>query len=403
VSRQWVWLLCLGGLSSCGVKALPETARVIVLANGNSPVSLRIARYYLKRRQIPEGQLLVLPLITTGPNAEAMTYFDYQAQIETPLRQFLQSQQLTDQIRYLVLTKGIPLRIFDVPHPLPTNLQYSQVQSVDATLAALDYKGKNLTLRTTNQLLGVVVPNFYWRQKYPFEHSLTGGYLVTRLDGFSETDALALVDRALVPRPRLTGNVLLDPARGDGTSLFPQPRDGYLPCPPENIPNCLLPPQGVSDGDYNDDLRLAQKLIKEQYPQLVVRLAAAKSFAAGTDLIGYISWGSNDEKFSAKTYQQLTFRPGAIVDTAVSTSARTLLPTKVGQSLIAQLLQGKKGVTGARGYTDEPYLLAVGSPSVLLDSYFSGANLATAYYSSTRYLGWRDIVLGDPLATVVYP
>ena len=87
---------------------------------------------------------------------------------------------------------------------------------------------------------------------------------------------------------------------------------------------------------------------------------------------------------------------GSISDTAVSTSARTFLPTTGGQSLIADLIA--HGVTGVKGYTNEPLLQAIASPSVVVDRYFlSGFNLAESFYAASRFVGWEDIVIGDPL------
>ena len=38
--------------------------------------------------------------------------------------------------------------------------------------------------------------------------------------------------------------------------------------------------------------------------------------------MGYASWGSNDAKFTSENYLSIRFVPGAIAETAVSTSAR---------------------------------------------------------------------------------
>ena len=96
-----------------------------------------------------------------------------------------------------------------------------------------------------------------------------------------------------------------------------------------------------------------------------------------------------------RAYHSLRFAPGAVCETAVSTSARTFLPTQGGQSLIADLIA--QGVTGAKGYTDEPLLQAVASPSILFDRYTRGWTLAESFYAASRFVGWEDIVIGDPL------
>jgi uncharacterized protein (TIGR03790 family) len=105
----------------------------------------------------------------------------------------------------------------------------------------------------------------------------------------------------------------------------------------------------------------------------------------GPALAGYVSWGSNDQKFDNDAYRSLRFTPGALCETAVSTSARTFLPTKGGQSLVVDLIE--QGATGAKGYTDEPLLQAVASPSILYERYTRGWTLAESYYAASRLVG----------------
>ncbi|OUC11658.1 MAG: hypothetical protein B0A82_25970 [Alkalinema sp. CACIAM 70d] len=393
-----------------------DVDRVLVVANHNSPASLRVAQYYLQRRRIPPDHLftLDLPDSTLLPIFESISYKTYQQKVEAPLRQFLNQRHWQDQIRYVVLTKGVPLRIKGVPYREIEGRFLRQNQSLDSTIAALDYKIPPIEFRDTEYqqltgktIFGLLIPNLYWRQNYPFEHRLTGGYLVTRLDGYQEKDALALVDRALQSRPSLTGTVLLDPHGQNQSTGDPQVIDIFDPqsCGVDRPTQCQLQPKGTWESferDYNNDLRLAQGQIQQQFPQLQVALAPGQSFATGTNLLGYASWGSNDESFDRRNYQSLQFRSGAVVDTLVSTSGRTFFPTRTGQSLIGDLLRDSQGVTGARGYIDEPERQGVGSPTILFNEYFSGVNLATAFYRSIRFVGWRDIVLGDPLATVVF-
>jgi hypothetical protein len=108
-----------------------------------------------------------------------------------------------------------------------------------------------------------------------------------------------------------------------------------------------------------------------------------------------VSWGSNDGGYNASVYHSITFAPGAVSETAVSTSGRTLLPTTGGQSLVADLIA--QGTSGVKGYVTEPYLDSMASPTVLFDLYSSGRNLAESYYAASRFVWWKDVVLGDPL------
>jgi hypothetical protein len=134
-----------------------------------------------------------------------------------------------------------------------------------------------------------------------------------------------------------------------------------------------------------------------------VELDLTTKFIGGrSNLLGYFSWGSNDERswesndfYSTKAYLSLFFAPGALCDTAVSTSARTFLPTQGGQSLLVDLIA--HGLTGGKGYTDEPLLQAVASPTIVFDRYTAGYTLAESFYAASHFVCWEDVVIGDPL------
>lgn len=395
----------------------PEVDRVLVIANRNSPVSLRVAQYYQQRRGIPKNQFFTLDLPDSSltPGLESISYSTYQTQLEQPLRDFLTRNDWVDRIRYIVLTKGIPLRIKDVPYRLKGGEPLNQHQSIDSTLAALDYRVSAIEFKdmeykalTGKEIFGLLTPNLYWRQTGPFEHQLTGGYLVTRLDGYSEADARALVDRALSPRPSLSGTVLIDPSGKHEHNNESQVVDIYDPkaCKPQALSQCKPQPRAMMEApgtDLNNDLRLSLPMLRESFNNLQISLATPESFATGNDLIAYASWGSNDKSFDVKNYRNLKFRPGAIAETFVSTGARSFFPSAIGQSQIGDLMQQKVGVTGIRGYIEEPELQGMGSPTILFKRYFDGANLANAYYQSMRFVGWRDVILGDPLAKAIVP
>ena len=86
---------------------------------------------------------------------------------------------------------------------------------------------------------------------------------------------------------------------------------------------------------------------------------------------------------------------GSIAETAVSTGGRSFnWNTAYGQSLVADLIED--GVSGVKGYVYEPYLTAVGSPSVLLPAYASGYNLAESHAAASTVSGWMGVVVGDP-------
>ena len=100
--------------------------------------------------------------------------------------------------------------------------------------------------------------------------------------------------------------------------------------------------------------------------------------------------------FSLKAIRpHMSWLNGSIAETAVSTGGRSFnLDTTYGQSLVADLLED--GVSGVKGYVYEPYLTAVGQPSVLFSMYAQGYNFAEANAAANTYLSWMGVVVGDP-------
>ena len=83
-------------------------ANVLVVANGNSSDSVRVAEHYLRTRAIPESQLVRLKV---DPAADEVTREVFDRDIQGPIVTWLSSHAAQDRILYIVLTKGVPLRI----------------------------------------------------------------------------------------------------------------------------------------------------------------------------------------------------------------------------------------------------------------------------------------------------
>jgi len=147
--------------------------------------------------------------------------------------------------------------------------------------------------------------------------------------------------------------------------------------------------------EFNADMRHAADVLTTRH--VPVELDLTPNFVGGrSNLLGYFSWGSNDgDLYTPAGYLSLFFAPGAVCDTAVSTSARTFLPTHGGQSLLVDLIA--HGLTGGKGYTDEPLLQAIASPTIVLDRYTAGYTLAESFYAASHFVCWEDVVVGDPL------
>jgi uncharacterized protein (TIGR03790 family) len=375
-----------------------SSAEVLLVYNADSPVSIAVAKYYAAKRGVTKMVVVHCADSAVSLANETILLPNYIREIADPVSRFLALHQ---EINFIVLTKGVPIRVRggytgsrDENRPGPLNA------SVDSYLAAMDYPAGKIDGKAAVKVsitgsggTGFTWLNRYWKADVPFTHAAFGGYLVTRLDGYTEADAKALVDRAVAAdagksNELYDGKVLLDvqplfkmEAKDDDVESQPLPVTGTI--------------KEESDyGTWNADMIKASEILMAR--KIPAELAMSETFIGDrSNLLGYFSWGSNDAKFTDKAYESLSFAPGSISDTAVSTSARTFLHTTGGQSLIADLIA--HGVTGVKGYTDEPLLQAIASPSVVMERYTSGFTLAESFYAASRFVGWTDIVIGDPL------
>lgn len=368
---------------------------VLLVCNVDSPVSRAIADDYAQKRHIRHRLAIHCPDSAVSNRNETLTLAAYTAAIEEPIRTYLAHNPKID---FIVLTKGIPIRILGAS--LGSNDEHTREPeatrgrpSVDSYLAALDYTTLTGTRRipiTGSGAVGAALINRYWNATEPFSHAKFGGYLVTRLDGYTEADAKALVARALEAEAHPSeilqrGKVLLDvqPQFGLGDKA--------------TQPGPITAPEILRESDwheYNADMRHAHDILQER--GIPDELDVNPAFVGQrSDLLGYFSWGSNDARYSPDAYQSLTFAPGSLSDTAVSTSARTFLPTRGGQSLLIDLIA--HGLTCGKGYVEEPELQAIASPTIALDRYTAGYTMAESLYAASHFVGWEDIVVGDPL------
>ena len=375
-------------LLACLVVTGANASRVLVIENIASLASVEIARDYMKKRGVNNVLQVDCQDSALSTGSETMKYVDFQEKIEKPLKAFLAKKPGID---FIVLTKGVPIRLTGA-----TNGVSGTQPSLDSTIAAFDYQERSDVIPIAlndSGFTGKCWSNRFWNSKERFTHAKFGGYLVTRLDGYSVDDAKLLTTFAIQSeKTKPIGKFLIDVAEGHGIGNMDK-------VPMSAITDGKLDLHMINEMAYNEwdaDMVVAGKTLeKKGIPTLVDRTEVF--IGRKSNLAGYSSWGSNDPKFDAAGYGLLRFEPGAIAETAVSTSARTFLPTQGGQSLIVDLIKAR--VTGVKGYCDEPLLQAVASPTILFDRYTSGWTLAESFYAASRFVGWEDIVIGDPLCS----
>ena len=371
--RKLTFLSCLFLLGALPSSVCAQTSEnVAVVINDASPASQQIGEYYVRKRGIPASNVVHLQ----APTTDDVSLAAFAQTIEAPISAALTKGDLEDRILYIVLTKGVPLRITGTPGPK------GSVSSVDSELTLLY---RRLTGSAT--IAAGPLPNPYYlntapiADARPFSHAQHDIYLVTRLDAFTVDEALRLVDKASAPVNK--GRVVLD----EKNTLFNKTGEDWLDEAAARL----------SSAGHEDQV-------------LVDRATAAVRDVS--NVLGYYSWGSNDPANRVRKFG-MGFVPGAIAATYVSSDARTFneppadwQPTNdwndkqtwfagSPQTLSGDLI--REGATGVAGNVAEPLIGATVHPQILFPAYFAGFNLAESFYLATPYISWETVIVGDPL------
>ena len=202
-----------------------ETWNVVVVANRNDPESIHLGKYYLEKREIPPENLLLL----SAPTTETISWPTFIREIFNPLLAQLVERgwidaitsDLTDslgrrryavsshKIRFLVLCRGMPLRINNYPdfldqkalRNIPKELHTNR-GSVDAELAMIAMPAYPVAGFVGNPLFKNEKPSLLEEQNV---------VKVARLDGPSINDAQGLIDNAILAEKHgLMGRAYID-------------------------------------------------------------------------------------------------------------------------------------------------------------------------------------------------
>jgi uncharacterized protein (TIGR03790 family) len=354
-------------LSPLALATTPD--RVLVVVNDNSQLSRSIGDYYVQRRSVPSGNVCHLKTITN----EDISREDYDREIARVVGECLKRRGLRESIYYIVTTAGVPLRIPG------TGGMSATAASVDSELTLLysDSAGG-----PPHALAGSIPNPFFGKRDAPFSHPRFPIYLVTRLAAYDLAGVKAMIDRSLQAANR--GKFIIDLTNS-------------------------------SDATGNDWLRNAAILLPKDR---VIFDDTTKPVYDQTNVIGYASWGSNDDS-RTRRFPGFRWLPGGIVTAYVSSDGRTFARPpeswvpghdwvlRTGwfggspQSLVADSIL--EGATGGSGHVYEPYLQFTPRPDFLLPAYYSGRNLAESYYLAVPALSWQNIVVGDPLCSLGKP
>lgn len=371
------WAMLWLAVCAAGAAEQELAARVIVLANRDDPDSLRVARYYAEARGVPPANVLALSM----PLTEAISWREFVATIWRPLMEQLVAGRWIDaiamdsvdalgrrkyaphahRIAALVVCRGVPLKISHDAELLTELKPLTQRAEFRTNAGAVDSELSLLPL--PNYAISAWQQNPLFQNEHPGATELMQVIKVSRLDGPTAADALALVDHALAAeRTGLLGRAYID----------------------------------LSDRDAlgNEWLRsTATQLATLGFDTSIDHAPATFPVAARFDApVLYFGWYTEHVE-GPFTLPGFRFPPGAIALHIHSFSAATLRSNSAGWTgpLVA------RGVTATVGNVHEPYLELTHQPHLFLRALVSGETLVDAAYFSLQALSWQAILIGDPL------
>lgn len=343
-----------------------------VIVNINSPASVEIADYFMQKRSVPAINRITVD-VPTDEEINDSIFASYRSQVE----QYLDTNNLRNSLNYLVTTKGCPLKVKRGADSLGCDA------SVESEFMLLP-PPNNVRIGSCTTFNDLVGGNFFTNPYFlsinKFNRANTNIYLVTRLDAYTVEDVIRLIDRS-------------------GPNRYVTKQEALF---------VLDQAVNFSGNPLNSAFENTTLMLLNR--GWAVELNADSVFVtAQQNVLGYASWGSNDEHahlYSEHARPCNSWIHGSIAETHVSTSGRSFQPgTPYGQSLIADLI--KEGVCGAKGYVYEPLAIAIASSDILFQRYteqnVNGTphfNLAESYFSASRMIGWMDVVIGDPKTSV---
>ncbi|MCC5839108.1 MAG: TIGR03790 family protein [Opitutales bacterium] len=368
---------------------------VVIVANSADEDSVRLAHYYASRRGIPRDRIIALPL----PERETISRAQFNRAIFNPLlrelvdRGFIEAilswpeeptlpveaTVIANRVRYLVLCRGVPLRVSEDRTLDETALIDRLLQRAregrstpvreEFLRAPLDRNNASVDSELATLALGPVprtgiIENRLFRDRNV--SASTDVVRVLRLDGPTFEDARGLVDSALEgEQSGLRGRVYIDQdGRGGGFQLG------------------------------NDWLARAH--------ELWVQAGFSAHMDTARPLIGYaerfdapavyMGWYAGDVE-GPFVLPGFRFPPGAIAIHIHSFSARSLRDAERGWT--APFVA--RGVAATVGNVHEPFLGYTHYLDLLSFGLLTEMNWGDAAYFSLPALSWQNITLGDPL------
>jgi len=350
-----------------------ESAATVVVFNNLDPASVNLAAYYAKRRGIPIDRLIGLEC----PRTEEITRAQYDETIASPLRKVFaergwwhvppeEGMPVSDnQIRFVALIRGIPLKIASVPD-YPGDSAKGVLPLLSSNAAAVDSELATLGIRTRR--ISGPLKNLYYKSFTPFlDMPFAPMMLVCRLDGPTVETVRHMIDGAIEAEQNgLNGFAYVDLR---GISQGPMAMgDTWLATAAVGLRQYGMPV--IWDN--------APDLIPEDFPMDHAAI--------------YLGWYAGSVA-GPMARDDFRFEPGAIAVHIHSFSAATLRDAKANWA--APLLA--HGAAATIGNVYEPYLALTPNLDLFADRLRNGLTFAESAYASEPVLSWMTTFVGDPL------
>jgi uncharacterized protein (TIGR03790 family) len=357
--------------------AAPSPARVVVVANQNSPDSVVIAHYYMQRRGIPDKNLFLISA-STAPD---ITWTEFVDQIFNPLREQLTAAGWLDaytsnqrdsegrlryvffghRIDFLVTCYGVPIRINNDPARLAANRGPAPRPEFNTNAAAVD--SELALLAAVDSTTTGPLPNPLYDQTNPSAFARGLVVRVARLDGPSPAAVRGLIESALAGEAGgLQGRAYIDMGG-------PHPKgDAWLQAAGQTARQMGFD----TSEDHNPGL-----------------FSWRDRFDAPALYFGWWSW----ELAGPIADESFRFPPGAIAIHIHSFSGEMIRDGT--HRWVGPLVA--RGVAATVGNVFEPYLEFTHNPQLFMAALAEGRSTGEAAYYSLPALSWMAIFIGDPL------
>lgn len=371
-------LIVIGILGlALSLRADDLASRVVLLVNANDPESLEVARHYAEVRQVPVGNIVALPM----SGEETIAWSEFIESIWNPLEMELVKRTWIDaipmdlvdaegrkkfsvsghRVSYLLICRGVPLRIANDPSRYASGPEIDERSNFRINAASVDSELSLLPL--PNHRIGGYLPNPIFDVDRPTAVQRGQVIKVTRLDGPTLADVLALPDRALrAEKTGLKGKAYVD-----------------------------------LGGNHPDGDRWLEDVVRQLEELGFSTLVDRKRTTFPTDApfeepVLYFGWYA--EKVNGPFLKpDFRFPDGAIAVHIHSFSAETL--RRANERWCGPFVA--RGVTATVGNVYEPFLQLTHRPDLLLRALVRGENFGDAAWFAQRAVSWQTIAIGDPL------